>query len=579
MSKLMSLALALSLLFSLVSCAAPATVEVVNTPSTADEPTATAEAPKTEGEPTKAANTPTAEEQPTDAAEATRDTTPYEIDWYVDLPWWSWPGRGWGEDLTSKTIQEKTGVKINFIVPASDSGEQLAGMIASGDLPDVITVNGWWDTEKRALTNQLATEGYIWAYNDLIDQYAPSMWDEVRMDMFNWHSEADGKTYLLQNYSYGEKDLEPGERLLPNGSIIVRKDLWEAIGSPDMSTPEGFLAAAEKVKNEIGEYNGQEIIPLQLYENVGNSTLWLSQFFATPYEDENGNWVYDFEQENYKDALKFLNDAYNRGLIVDANFSDTRDLVNEKLASGRVFAAVVAAQDFFPQIQALYDADNEAVYMPVALHNYKGDEPVLQDIRGFGWLNTAITTNAENPDRIIQLFEYLLSEEGQRDAAHGVEGVTYELDENGKIVPIDTGGDPKDYALGGMMMLDNWALRRKWQVPPTDPRAIATSEDTLKAGLEQYTYDFNAAALKIDPTDPDLADINDKKIKMDELRKRYIAQMIVAPTPEEFERLYQEALTELEALGLAEVKEFNNKYFQAAKEALGIERSYGVRND
>ena len=567
MKKLISLALALILLVSAVSCAAPQNVEVVDTPSAAEEPTTVVD-------------TPSATEEQTTVEEGERDTTPYEIDWYVDLPWWSWNGKGWGLDMTSKIIQEKTGVTINFIVPATDSGEQLAGMIASGDLPDVITVNGWWDTEKRALTNQLATEGYIWAYNDLIDQYAPSMWDEVRMDMFKWHAESDGKTYVLQNYSYGEKDLDPGERLLPNGSIIVRRDMWEAIGSPDLTTPEGFLAACEKAKNEIGEYNGQEIIPLQLYENVGNSTLWLSQFFRTPYEDANGNWLYDFEQENYKDTLRFLSDAYNRGLIIDANFSDTRDLVNEKFASGRVFAAIVAAQDFFPQIQALYDTDNKAVYMPVALRNYNGDEPVLQDIRGFGWLNTAITTKAEHPERIIQLFEYLLSEEGQRDAAYGIEGETYEFIENGtKIQMIDTGGDPKDYALGAMMMLDNWALRRKWQVPPTDPRAIATSEETLKAGLDQYTYDFNAAALKIDPNDPDLDEINDIKIQMDELRKRYIAQIIVAPTPEEFERLYQEALAELEALGLPAVKEFNNKYFQVAKEALGIERSYATRNE
>jgi putative aldouronate transport system permease protein len=58
-----------------------------------------------------------------------------------------------------------------------------------------------------------------------------------------------------------------------------------------------------------------------------------------------------------------------------------------------------------------------------------------------------------------------------------------------------------------------------------------------------------------------------------------VLQSYFRDIPEEFERLYQEALTELNALGLPEVKEFNDKYFQAAKEALGIERSYGVRND
>lgn len=560
MKKIISLAVVLVMILSMVSCTAQKTEEPVEKPQETEAQTAVVG----EG----------------------RDTTPYEIDWYVDLPWWSWNGNGWGLDMTSQVIQEKTGVTINFIIPASDGGEQLSGMIASGDLPDVITVDGWWSSQKRALTNQLAMEGYLWSYNELMDQYAPSMWDEVRMDMFNWHAESDGNTYLLQNYSYGVKDLEAGERLMPNGGIIVRKDIWEAIGSPDMSTPEAFLAACEKVKSEIGQYNGQDIIPLQMYEGVGNSMLWLSQFFATPYEDANGEWVYDFEQDNYKDALHFLNDAFNQKLIIDANFSDTRDLVNEKIASGRVFAAIVSPQDFLAPIQTLYDTDSNAVYMPMAVSNYNGDEPVLQDIRGFGWLNTAITKNAEQPERIIQLFEYLLSEEGQRDAAYGIEGETFEFVENGtKIKMTDVyldaaaSGDTKDYALGSMMMLDNWALRRKWEIPADDARSVATSEATLKAGLEQYTYDFNASALKVDPNDPKIDDINDMKIKMDELRKRYIAQIIVTPTAEEFEALYEETLAELEELGLEELKEFNNKYFQAAKDALGIERSYATRNE
>ena len=60
-------------------------------------------------------------------------------------------------------IMEATGVKINFIVPASDDSEQLTAMIASGELPDIMTVEGWWDSNARMLTYQMAQEGYIWS--------------------------------------------------------------------------------------------------------------------------------------------------------------------------------------------------------------------------------------------------------------------------------------------------------------------------------------------------------------------------------------------------------------------------------
>lgn len=511
------------------------------------------------------------------------DNSPFTINWYVDLPWWKWNGEKWGLDLTSKIIKEKTGVTINFIVPASDSGEQLSTMIASNKLPDVITTNGWWDSKSRKLSNQLATEGYIWSMNDLIDKYAPTMKNVIREDVFKWYAENDGKTYVLPNYAYGKKDLAAGEKLMPNGAIVIRKDIWQKIGSPDMSTPEKFLAACEKVKNQVKTYDGQSIIPIQMYEGIGNSVLWLSQYFATPYEDKNGNYLYDFTQPNYKDSLKFLNTAYSEKLISDANFSDTRDLINEKIASGRAFALFVAPQDFIPQFQSLYDKDKNAVYMPIVLRNYKGEDPVLQDIRGFGWLTTSITKNAKQPDRIIKLFEYLLSDEGQIDCAYGKEGETFNYVGSGndkKIKLTDTylaavaKNDTKKYALGQFMMLDNWALRRKWDIPADDPKSVATSEKTLKTGLEKYSYDYSASSLKIDPTDSRFDEMNEISVKIAELRKRAIAEIITAKTPAQFEQRYNSDVTQLKALGLDKLVQFDNDGFKNAKKALGITYSW-----
>lgn len=532
--------------------------------------------------------TPTAAPTPTQAPDVSPDVTPvpswkldnstFQFDWFVDLSWWSWNGDGWGKDMVSQIIQEKTGAEINFIVPATDTGEQLSTYIASNSLPDVITVSGWWDAKIRKLTNQMATEGYIWAMNDLIDQHAPTMWDVVRMDMFNWHAEKDGKTYLFQNYSYSDQDLEEGEQLVPNGCLTIRKDLYEAIGSPDMTTPEAFLAACEKVRDEIKTYNGQDIIPIQLYEGVGNSLLWLSQYFATPFEDESGNYLYDFTQPNYKDSLKFLNSAYRMGLITESNFSDTRDLVNEKIASGKVFALFSAPQDFVGQFQALYDADPNAINIPVVLKNYRGEDPVLQDIRGFGWLNTAITKKAEKPDRIIRLFEYLISDEGQIDVAYGKEGETYTYAENGDIVNTQAylddvaAGNAKKYALGALMMLDNWAFRRKFhKLPPSDQRTLLTADTYIKEPVKQYSFDYNPAALKLDPTDPRTESMNNIATQIGEYRKQAVAEVITAKDDAEFEARYAAAIEELKRLGLDDLVAYRNDGFQAAKEALGLD--------
>lgn len=508
----------------------------------------------------------------------TQDLT--TIDWYVDMPTFQWGGAGFGQDLTSKMIEEKTGVKINFIVPASDDHQQLSSMVAAGTLPDIITVNGWWDSNTRLLDYQLATQGYLWSYNDLMDQYAPDMKSNIRQDVFDWFAESDGKTYEMPNYAYSNQDLKPGEQLVPNGCITIRKDLYEAIGSPDMSTPEGFLDACQKIKDTVKQYNGQDIIPIQLYEGVGNSILWLAQYFATPYEDSNGNYLYDFTQDNYKEALKFLNTAYQRGLISDANFSDTRDLVNEKVASGRVFCMITAPQDFTAQMQSLYDTDPKAVYEPVVLKNSKGEDPVLQDIRGFGWLTTEVSKNTKYPDKIAKLINYLISDQGQIDMYYGQEGVTYNKNADGTISYTDeynqalANNDTKKYALGSMYLLDNYAYRRQFEVAPTDPKLLATTDTIIKQPMEKYSYDYSAAGFKFDPQDSRKEAMAQLSVQVTNYRQTAIAELVTAKDDAAFEARYKQAVDDLNAMGLKDLITYDNDGFQAAKKALGIDHSW-----
>lgn len=502
-----------------------------------------------------------------------------EIDWYVDLPYWTWTGQGFGEDLVSRMIMEETGVKINFIVPASDDSEQLTAMIASDTLPDVMTVEGWWDDASRMLTYQMSTEDYIWSINDLMEEYCPQMKDNIRQDVFDWYAEADGKTYLLPNFAYSQEDLSEGEQLVPNGCITVRKDLYEQLGSPDMSTPEGFLDACRRVKEEIGQYDGQDIIPIQLYEGVGNSMLWLSQYFATPYEDAEGNYLYDFTQENFKEALAFLNEAYNMGLISDANFSDTRDLVNEKIASGRVFCQITAPQDFVGPMQSLYDADPNAVYVPVVLKNSKGEDPVLQDIRGFGWLTTCVSKDTKNPEAVARLINWLLSDEGQIATTFGKEGVTYEIQADGRIAFTEeyekavADNDVKKYGLSAMNLLANYAFTRHYEPQSADPKIIATVDTYVKLPMAKYSYDFSAQGLKQDPADSRKAQMSQIGVKISEFRTTAVAELVTS-APKDFDAKYQQAVDTLTQMGLEELVEYNNDGFQNAKEALGIERSW-----
>jgi putative aldouronate transport system substrate-binding protein len=80
------------------------------------------------------------------------DTTPITFDWYVNFSWFA---TKWGQDATSKYITKKTGVNVNYIVPAGNEAEKLNTMLASGKLPDFITLGWWEDAVKKMIEGQM----------------------------------------------------------------------------------------------------------------------------------------------------------------------------------------------------------------------------------------------------------------------------------------------------------------------------------------------------------------------------------------------------------------------------------------
>lgn len=510
------------------------------------------------------------------SAQAEQPPEEFTIDWYVNLSWWAWGGLGWNQDLVSQTIKEKTGANINFITPAADGGEQLSTMIAADTLPDLITLQGLWDSNDRMLAYQLAMEGYLTSYDELVE-LNPALGEVARQDVLDWYRENDGKTYMYPNYAYSAQDLAPGEKLAPNRMITIRKDLWEKIGSPDMSTPEAFLDACLKVKTELGAYEGKDLIGLQLYEGANEALSIMNQYFAVPTENPDGTLAYAFDMEGQKESLAFLNKAYRMGLITEANFSDTRDMINEKVASGRVFAMVTAPQDFINQMGTLYDSDNNAVYQSVMLRNEKGEDPVLSDLSGWGWLQTGVSSKTKNKEQVAKLIAYLLSDEGQILTTYGVEGVTFNYNEDGTISMSDeylaaaNANDAKKFAVGAMNLFGNYAFTRRFDGMPTDAKTLATNDVLMKDPMKPYSYNFSAAGGKEDPSDPRKAEMSELNVRLSTYTKTAIAELITADSAEAFEAKYEEVKATLESMDARKLNAYNNEWFQVGKDAMGLE--------
>lgn len=83
--------------------------------------------------------------------------------------------------------------------------------------------------------------------NKLAEKYDPYLIKVADPAKMSWYRQTDGNVYGYPNASSSPQDYQKyGQNFVSNQTFMVRKDMYEAIGKPDMRTPEGFLKALQK---------------------------------------------------------------------------------------------------------------------------------------------------------------------------------------------------------------------------------------------------------------------------------------------------------------------------------------------
>ena len=360
---------------------------------------------------------------------------PIQFDWYLHFNWFS---RQWGSSRVSKYITAKTGVDVRFIVPAGNEAERLNAMIAGNALPDLLTI-GFWEGQ----IPMMIEAGLLEPLNKLAEEYDPYFFKVANAERLGWYTQKDGNVYGYPNASFTSIDSERYKgKLVANETFLVRKDIYEAIGSPDMTTPEGFLGALRAAKEKFPTINGQPIVPIGFREfsAAGNAGLAAHlQHFLAIKPERNGKYEspdLGVDDPEYVRWLKCFRQAASEGLIPMDVFVDGRPQIEEKAAQGRYFAMLYQNWDMQAAQHARYSVDPNTIYIAVnGPKNSKGADPILASGGISGWTLTFISKNCKDKARAIQFMSYLLSEEGQMDTYFGVpEGNPYGIEPTYTIV-------------------------------------------------------------------------------------------------------------------------------------------------
>ena len=476
----------------------------------------------------------------------TYDNSPFTINWYVNYSWFSYPNSGL--DVISKKIKDLTGVTVNFTSPIDDSGQLLATMIAGDTLPDVITVQAYMPQ-----ATQLALEGYVHPINELARKYAPSLNNRIEDDIKAYYTLSDGNLYGLPSAAYSSKYVKEEDKWAPNGSMLVRKDWYEWYQSQpdkkDITTKDGLKDAMTRIKNQFGS-QVSNLAPLlidQFNADGNQSVTWLSQFFAAPFEDNNGNFIDQKETPQYKEALEYLNDLYRSGLIRSSNMTANSDDISGVVSRGEAFVSLVTPQNYPGSFINAYN--NGIEYIPLIVRNSNGDDPILQDLTGNGFVLNMITKNAKRPDRIIKVFDFLYSEEGQRLVQFGIEGDTWEWKNEektqvkwtNKYLEIKNAGTLDSYGFGRFNTFYNPAY-----IEPIYPREGKKNYEVylenLKRPLMPYSYRYGIAWPKLDVTKPNYLTVIKNEAKVQSVWSEYLPTIIAASNANNFNKGYKMAI-------------------------------------
>ena len=491
---------------------------------------------------------------------------PVSFDWYIN---YSWFASDWGENIVSRKITEETGVSLRFITPGGNEGEKLNALIAADSLPDFITL-GWWEPQ----INEMIDRDMVYALNALADAYDPYFYQVSDADAVSWYTQEDGNIYSYPNSSYSAKDLEEHDNIGSNQTFLVRKDIYEAIGSPDMTTPEGFQAAVEKAYEMFPTVDGEALIPVgaHVFNDQGNVSFdkYLMNFLAVPFE-ENGK-VYDrYTNEDYITWLKMFRRLGEEGLLANDIFIDQRTQMEEKMAKGRYFCMIYQSTDMVTQQKELYANHPDRIYLAVdGPKNAAGDDHTLTTSGINGWTVTLISKNCENPERAIAFLDYLLSEQGQLRVYLGVEGETFDYVDGKAVVKEEVkavlNSDRAEYdrlygADDTYWMLQDNVTQLQWKQETAEPLR-QVSEWSYPYAVYNGQYDFFL------PYGSKEAFAENKIVV---LWSETLPTLLLAKSEERFDEIFARFLEQREAYGFEEVQVMKTELMEKAKEKLGMQ--------
>lgn len=320
-------------------------------------------------------------------------------------------------------LQERTGIHFDFttanLLTASDS---IALMVAANELPDII-----FDFTKfySGSLDQLVEDEMIIdfaEYEDLMPNY---------FDIINNNPSVFRDVYTDGGYVPTANSIRM--ELYPSSGPVIRQDWLTQLGLAQPVTFDDMTNVLQEIKSA-----GLSTYPMWCPSNLSYSANGVASGFdvATDADTDGiGGWTYrdgkvtfSITDPGYEEYVALLANWYAQGLISPDFFSATASgTASANAITGGGAAIWWTSTMSMTTLSAYEECDVQAIAAPVKA---AGDLMYYDDAgASYVGVGSAVAASCPDVNLAVQMMDYLYSEEGILLANFGIEGETFEYDE------------------------------------------------------------------------------------------------------------------------------------------------------
>lgn len=505
--------------------------------------------------------------------------------------------------LVTKKVAENIGVNVQPIIVSED---RLNVLMASGNMEaDLVTAQGGTgqDLARRLIEGELVRplDDLIAQYGQDIQKNAASMLEFSK----NFGSFGKNQTYFVRSNTGDFETLVKNNRPHKYGiAPYIRWDYYEELGSPAVTNEDEFLALLRQMQDKHPKNAaGQDTYAMSL----ALTDLWSIFTFYSLCNDIGYIGGYYTSRDGKTDeitsnalmpthgiwrTLAYYNKAHRLGILDPESFTQKGENVTEKATTSRMFYTENSWNSFN---NVLMESEGEnAGFEPL----YEAFPTVYGGDEGnYGWnYRMGISSKSENPEAAMKWINYLYDWDGARLRRNGIEGVHWNYVDGVPVISDDVyanAGNKEWQKENGLNMYGNYTGFATCIIHP-DGYAVdlnMTTESLKRNNLpidtkfsQKYGVDhpgqvpnvlkgengkvrfwLSDATNMMPPPSDELTRITSKG---NDILLKVSPKMIMAKSEEEFNKLRDEAMGQLKAIGIQQVIDWATTEYNTAKASL-----------